>query len=931
MTEAELRVAAQDLFREMGMDDSSDTLDFFQKNAENGSSSEWKKSLKGPTARVTRRTSSDGTALVHLRKKYSTGLVSGQDQSTRNIKASDIEVSPPTGRLRKLSPAQKQQKSRFGYSGSTAKVADASGIGKGSSESKAVTSGYNMEETTKGKGVFKVKKSLVKSSTVAAPMVGRHSIKATNSSKLPTSVNASSVTTVRPFGKSASNGSVPTRNGTDLPSSSSSSSSSNRHQISLPTASSTESKPDQNGALPTRPSSIPQPGSLPTHSRTGSHGSFLVMANSASVHKEPVPDTSGKKARSVSVVHSSIDATKLNSINMRSLTRAKLADGKKSPEKMVSAESANVNKKQPSSFIPTPSASNSAATSGVGVLPSKGSITAGSSSSPVPTEQSGVTAATSKSIGGGGGSTQVLYTRKPSFKVIPMSTSSHRIMHTVQDGGAPKRLTSRNSQPALSPVAPPSGHHNNVAAGSGTDNSTARPSQGRVVKETVVLRHAKEAPRPQKTEVQEMSGTYDSLVVKDRLSYGPSDREEQPAMVSTDRKVSTGEYDRLSPPIRTLQSPTEEEAVYDVVEGHENDNRAGNMERKLSNGEPESEKHQNLPSPRSNSAILEVKPLAVSPPPLVAGLQENVGGQAGTEIPVAAAPPNTAVHSDDPVPVPPLPSKGTVPEEKPRAAAAGGGRAGEKDSQATYKNSGGSNFGFQRKHSAGKKLPPASIPRYTARSGETYSLAFKPKAAADPVGQMRATATSPQAGTVEEVTSPTAVVPRVIHLPKSATVSALPKITTAEVASQSSSTAVSSSDNQHRRLQMSLSDSSTASAARSTPIFFKVQALSNESISGDVSRSSSSAASSNQDQLLANQTEDVTAGRKKGEGGELLVPRGGVALMASTERRAKLVMNWSEQSLDQNVLSRVTSTIEAVGKFVGAISSPPANNVDDGR
>jgi len=665
-----------------------------------------------------------------------------------------------------------------------------------------------------------------------------------------------------------------------------------------------------------------------------------------------VPDTSGKKARPISVVHSSIDASKLNSINMRSLTRAKMADGVKSPERKLSSESANVEKRH-SSFIPTPSASSNSAAAGAGVPASKGIASVNPSSTPSPTEQqSGGTAVANKGKGvGGGGNTQVLYSRKPSFKVIPMSSSSHRIMHTVQDGGAPKRLTTRNSQPALSSAMTPSSGHQRIATGSGSsgsgggtsssDNSTTKPAQGRVAKETVVLRHAKEATKPQKAEVQDTPGNYNSPVIKERLSNGPTGREEQPVAVSPERKVSMGEYDRLSPPVRALQSPTEEEVMYDVVEGHENKNHPGNMKRNLSKDEPQPENHQNLVNLGSNGVVAaeEAKRSAVSPTPIVAGLQDNVGEQACVELPVASAGNSEDKDiSGDLVPVPPPPSKGSgVFEDKPRVAVAGGGGGGggvgEKDSQVAHKNlsKGGGSFGFQRKLSGGTKPPPASLSRYTARSGDAYSLVLKPKAAADFGRQGRTGATSPQAVTVEEITSPTAEVPKVICLPMSTEdPPALPETTTAQT-NQSSSSTVISTANQHRRLQMSLSDSSATSAARSTPIFFKGEALSNESIGRDCSMSSSSAASSDQDLLQPHkQMEDVTAGRRKGDD-KLLVPRGGVALMASTERRAKLAINWSEQSLNQNVPSMVTSAVEALGHLVGTISSPPANNSDDGR
>ena len=173
MTEADLTEEAGKLFREMGMVDlPHDALDFFQ-NLENGASDDWKKCLKTP-GRGARRTSSDGIALVHLKKKYSTGLVQEQHQSTRNIKASDIDGS--TTLPRKLPPSSKQN-SRFGYS--TAKVADVKLVSPTSSCSEE---GAN--------------KAMTRPHKAAAHVVGRH-----HSSTRSTSPKPGCISTLRPINK----------------------------------------------------------------------------------------------------------------------------------------------------------------------------------------------------------------------------------------------------------------------------------------------------------------------------------------------------------------------------------------------------------------------------------------------------------------------------------------------------------------------------------------------------------------------------------------------------------------------------------------------------------------------------------------------------------------------------------------------------------
>ncbi len=918
MTEAQFRVAASELFREMGMEDSPDSLDFFQKNAENGSSSEWKKCLKSPSTRVARRVSSDGTALVHLRKKYSTGLVTDQGQTTRSIKASDIEVSPVHGRSRKFSPSLKQ-KSRFGYVSSTAKVADAAAVSKDSSDSKPATC-YSPEEPSKAKNMFKVKKGHGKASSVAAPVVGSHSIKGVGASKLPTSVSAGNISAVRPFGKSASNGAIPTRNGDYSPTTATTNSDDSKPSNNN-SGFTSAAKRDQSNRSPSScgsQSSIPRPGSMPTHNRSGSHGSAVPFA--ASSYKKEVtgvPMTTmdaNKKARSISVIHNGIDTNKLSGVNMRSLTRTRGVDEISTPERKVSDSSTD--KRQ--SFIPTPAqqGAGGGASAGGGVSAAGGkTITSRNTSNGTNvTSSEGSSGPTVPVRSSSGSNTQVLYSRKPSFKLIPMSSTSHRIMHTVQDGGAPKRLTSRASQPVLTSLSAPSavatataGQH---SAGGSNNSSIPRPAHGKATKETVVLRHAKETATPQgMDDGPEGRNGYDSLPVKEGRS---NETEEKDSTSSGSiQGQAKGEYDRLSPPVQNTQPTSKQgdDPVYDTIQDNERNHDHGVSSKSKTSGSLKLDNHpsmllkltsegRQLTSDRQNHSAL------------------NQGGVNGVTAPTS----NAGHTSSSRVPTESMKSKVPVFRKLSHENKA------EKDTQASRKLSSDKNeFGFQRKSSGGRRMPAQSIPRYTSKSGDTYAVVNKSRTSSQ-LQQPSSTVTL-GASTVEE--TPPIKADERKRLPRSTTTPSISKNLEGHPAAVSPSF-----DNHHthqhthRPLQASLSDSST-SAARITPISFKAPALSSESVGGDSVQSAVSGASSEQEGRTSKASIE---GEKEMEKRGGLVPRGGVAMMASVERRAKLAINWSEQSLDRNMPSMITNAVEALGNLVeAAISSPPANSSEDGR
>lgn len=393
MAEAELRRETEKMFQDMGITElPGDTLDFFQRNLENeggGSSSDWKRSLMGPRPR---RTSSDGKALVHLKKKYATGL-NPDYHSQRNaaiaavtqVQNSSTTDSKEKLRTRKVTPAS-GLKGRFGYSGPVSSRSKGSSPAEGSKEPEEVSGGSSTasstgDPTTTVREVDMLKRRTPRSKAVVD--VGPTDSKEASSRKLVHTSSAGSV-----LKQPQSRGQATT--GYD-------SSISRRHFGSTRAPEPSGVQPSSNIQAPTPPNG---------HS-----------------YKSPITTNVNTVPTSTSSGISSIDSLKLSSVNMRSLTKA-TPERKLSTERKVSTERRVSLERR---FSSERRISDTEKPSGI----------------PVPAQVSKSSGA-SKGVEGSdeGNNTQVVFSRKSSFKVLNVSSSSHRILHTVQDGGAPKRQNS---------------------------------------------------------------------------------------------------------------------------------------------------------------------------------------------------------------------------------------------------------------------------------------------------------------------------------------------------------------------------------------------------------------------------------------------------------------------------------------------------------
>lgn len=519
MAEAELRRETERMFQGLGITDlPSDTLDFFQRNLENGggSSSEWKRSLMGPSTRP-RRTSSDGNALVHLKKKYATGLnpdyhskrnaaIAAVTQKSATTVESNVSAESESSkdgqklRTRRLSPAS-GLKGRFGYSGpvgSPGSVAEGSGKPEANSSSKASSS-----SEPPAKEVSMLKRRSLKAKAVLS---SRDDVEVEKKGEPPS--------TSRKLVHTSSAGSVlkqPQSRGQSSSSSNDSSSISRRLFGSMKEPCATI----VNGVHSSMPaSSIQAPtASVPSHRSTMTTTSNTGITSST--------------AQGIS----SIDSIKLSSVNMRSLTKAtpernvpterKISTEQKvSTERKLSFERRYSSEKRMSdtekpSFIPVPAQAS-------GSSKSSGSTTTAEGN-------------------GEGNNTHVVFSKKSSFKVLNVSSSSHRITHTVQDGGAPKRQNSisRGARPVsvLSRQVP-------------EGNST--------------LKLEKRAPSSSLSRSgRDSSSSASSLVTHSNVSVEEGEPRRQAAKTAGQNRKE-GVYDRLSPPVENPATKLAE-PVYETV------------------------------------------------------------------------------------------------------------------------------------------------------------------------------------------------------------------------------------------------------------------------------------------------------------------------------------------------------------------------------
>ena len=479
MAEAELRRETEKMFQDMGIEDESIGLDFFEKNLENDS--DWKSSLKGPSTRP-RRTISDGHSLLHLKKKYSTGI----DTEKRNAaiaavtKVSDGDIAaensgngPAKLRTKRLSPASGLGV-RFGYTGLPAGT-------KGNSTTTSTEPEEDITMASPAKET-ELKRRPHRSSVAVSPA----DTSASNSAPARRLIHTSSAGAIR---QSESRGQALHE--------------SNISRKHLGSTRATEcSAIVVNGVN----SPMPQDG---VQQPTANHHSYKSSVATAANTTSSPSSSNGPQS-----IHNSIDSKKLSSVNMRSLTKSSGNERKISAERKISTERNNISTER--------SERKKSVERKLSDSEGKASFI------PVPKQIAALskTSSASKASETSDSNTQVLYSRKSSFKVVNVSSSSHRIMHTVQDGGSPKRQNSINRGPRpVSVVAgvsslqstglkmqPPASENHSMApklgkqasSGSGQETAMSTPH---------TMNEEREAPMPG-ARTTSQKGVYDRLLEK---------------------------------------------------------------------------------------------------------------------------------------------------------------------------------------------------------------------------------------------------------------------------------------------------------------------------------------------------------------------------------------------------------------------------------
>lgn len=505
MAEAEQRRESAKMFQDMGISELPDgTLDFFQRNLENGGgSSDWKRSLMGPSPNRPRRTSSDGNALVHLKKKYATGL-NPDYHSQRNaaiaavtqVQKTDSTESKEKLRTRKLAPAS----GRFGYSGPV------SSRSKGNSPAESCSK--QPEE------VSSTASSTIDSTVREVIMLKRRSLRSKAAVDIdPPACSKSKEVPSRKLVHTSSAGSIPKQ-----PSATQS-----MGQASTGYESSISRRLFGSTKAPESSASIVN----------GVHPASSIQVPTPNVHsyKSPITTNANTVPTSTSGGISSIDSIKLSSVNMRSLTKA-TPERKISTERKVSTERRVSLERQ---FSSERRISDTEKPSGI----------------PVPAQVSKSSGVGKVVEGSGeGNNTQVVFSRKSSFKVLNVSSSSHRILHTVQDGGAPKRQNSINR--GARPVS--------ILAGNSAQQNVS------TTKPPLLSRQIPEAPRLEKQSRgsgQDSSGNGSSLVTHSATVVAS---QRQSAKILGQNKKE-GVYDRLADNPATKNM----EPVYETISDRRQD------------------------------------------------------------------------------------------------------------------------------------------------------------------------------------------------------------------------------------------------------------------------------------------------------------------------------------------------------------------------
>lgn len=807
MAEAELRREAEKLFQDMGLTDlPSDTLDFFQRNLENESSpgSDWKSGLKKPSSRPS-RTNSEGTSLVHLKKKYSTGLNPDYHSKRNAVIAAVTLKSDSTGdsknpsaqklQNRKLSPAG-DLRTRFGYTRASTNSAPAPKVSTSTAESskpseEVINTKSSASATKEAEQQSMLKRRSLRSTAVVASADGQ----SPPNKKL---VHTSSAGFLRqpkstPLAKTSSSGNVLNRAGP-------ANHDSRGHSSSNSPAKRTESSAAVvNGVhRPMQTSGAQVPTSEHEHSSTSpvtTTSNTTAYSNSSNTH-------------GLANVHNSIDSVKLSGINMRSLT--------KSVERKTSVERKVSDSESKPSLIPVPAQAVS-----------------GNVSKPLVADDPS------------SNNTQVVYSRKSSFKVLNMSSSSHRIMHTVQDGGEPKRQNSINR--GVRPIPIVMGSSSSSQQNMAVSLLPTRQASESLVSSVPRLHHRPAPPPPPSSKSGLESVGYDSPLSHSVSAVnGESEPHNTTAKSTSQNQKKGGLYDRLSAPMGN-STAKKEEPVYETIKDGT---------------------HKDLPSPKSTkeeksavNASHSVRKVSGSsqkfPGSINSGTNEekewyntdvmNLSGSNSSVNPVTDR------------------SRTSQPHKHVRIAGAHGSAA---------RHSRENSWHLGDRHLEGDSMaerPTSPVQRYSTESGALYTAADKRRA-------------TPARGMSDDAKN-------------------RPQLDSAKQA-KSRNYSVRS----HKPLRASLSDTSTDSSRPS-----KNSEISSESDIDNSLRSSTSTS--------INSPEPVSSDKDKKQeiqNGEVLDP----AL-----RKAKLELNWSHQSLDQN-MSEVASSAAAALSTLMELATPSTATAD---
>ena len=571
MAEAELKREADKFFKEMGMEGiQDDALDYFQKNP-NGPSSDWKKSLKVPSTSVNsirpRRTSSDGTTLVHLKKKYSTGLkieskANGRTEAAPVIGTTSCIPAPSESRNKKISNTAGPPRTHFGYLGA------ASSKNSNNSASSTTSASTNYKSSEASTGAEKLTHSTESSKKAEQVMPKRKAHRpapvapgATQNAK--NSISSDSWKSNSSSSHEGESGVAATDAKPKRPLSPTGYEPSNSSNMRILSSSATAKQPPENSMAEV----------------SGVHSS-IQSGDVRLIHSHTTPNitivdssSSGKTGMTTSVHGGIFDSSKLSGMKMRSLTKSndkrmpqrKLSDSDNSHKPRKLSDSDNSHKPRKLSDSDNGYKPRKLSDSDNGYKPRKLSDSDNGykprklsdsdnkpSSIPVPATSGSKVSANSSESKDNIANLPRNPVRNSSLKVINVSSCS-RIVHMAQDGGPPKR---HNSTRPMSLMAGSSSLQNPTRSFSAKQASESSGSQAACLEK-------KRQGGVMQANTGDSSSGYDTLSPTSTTSK-VSDVQNLTAG-SANTKKKEGWYDRLSSP-NEITSQKKIEPVYETIE-----------------------------------------------------------------------------------------------------------------------------------------------------------------------------------------------------------------------------------------------------------------------------------------------------------------------------------------------------------------------------